>query len=468
MQQLTAADASFIYFDTPRVPGHVFTLWLYDPSTAPGGRVTFKGILDHYQHRLHINKMFRQKLVRVPLGLDHPYWINEPDFDLEYHVRHIALPKPGDWRQLCIQAARLHSRPLDMSRPPWEATIIEGLDNVDGLPKGSFAVIQKTHHAAVDGATMFEIISALHDKSPKAEPPPPQDAWQPEREPAAWELLARAAVNNAVRPLRLAQLMARTSPISRDQLLRRELRLPRMAPAPRTRFSGRVSGHRVIDARRFDLAELKRIKSAMPGATLNDAVLTIVGGALRTYLGDKGELPDETLRAMAPISIRTPGERAVQGNQVSAMIVSLATDVADPRERLEAVRESTHQSKQFSQAVDARALMQVSEQLPGGLAAMGARLATQFEMATRAAPIANTVVSNVPGPQVPLYFAGARLVTMISGAAVADGMGLFNGVLSYCGEVVITAVSDREMMPDPAEYAECLGASFDELKRATI
>jgi diacylglycerol O-acyltransferase / wax synthase len=467
VEQLSAADASFLYFDTPRMPGHVFTMWLYDPSTAPGGAVTFKGILEHYRQRLHIAKVFRQRLVNVPFGLDHPYWINEPDFDLEYHVRHIALPKPGDWRQLCIQAARLHSRPLDMSRPPWEATVIEGLDNVEGLPPGSFAVLQKTHHAAVDGATMFEIISALHDRTPDAEPPVVTDDWRPEREPAAWELLGRAAANSATRPVRMARLMTRTASGARVQRIRRELQLPASEPAPRTRFSGRVSGHRVIDARRFDLAELKKIKSTVPGATLNDAVLAIVGGALRKYLADKGELPADPMRAMAPISLRTPGEPATSGNQVGAMIVSLATDVADARERLIAVRESTHQQKQFQEGIDARTLMQISEQLPGGLAAMGARLATQFEIATRTTPVANTVVSNVPGPQVPLYFAGARLVTMVGGAGLGDGMGLFNGVLSYCGEVVITAVSDRDMMPDPAEYAHCLDVSFDDLRVAT-
>src|SRR5437773_7076733 len=161
MQQLSGLDASFLYFETPNAPMHVGGILVYDQSTAPGGRVTFKGILANFERRLHLVRCFRQRLAYVPFNLDHPYWIEDPDFDLEFHVRHIAPPQPGDWRQLCIQAARLHSRPLDMTRPLWEVTVIEGLDNVDGVAPGSFAVVHKIHHAAIDGVTMLEITSAV-------------------------------------------------------------------------------------------------------------------------------------------------------------------------------------------------------------------------------------------------------------------------------------------------------------------
>src|SRR5438067_7962319 len=160
MQQLSGLDASFLYFETPNAPMHVGGISIYDQSTAPNGAVTFKGILENSEKRLHLVRAFRQRIVRVPFDLDHPYWVEDQDFDLEYHVRHIALPKPGDWRQLCIQVARLHSRILDASRPLWEVYVIEGLDNVEGVPPGSFAVMQKTHHAAVDGVSGMEILSA--------------------------------------------------------------------------------------------------------------------------------------------------------------------------------------------------------------------------------------------------------------------------------------------------------------------
>jgi WS/DGAT/MGAT family acyltransferase len=471
MQQLSGVDASFLYLETPNAPGHVFSVWIYDQSTAPGGKVTYKGVLDHIEQRLHVSRSFRQKLVTVPFGLDHPYWIEDPDFDLEYHVRHIALPHPGDWRQFCIQVARLHSRALDMTKPPWEMYLIEGLDNVEGLPAGSFAVMQKTHHAAIDGVTLLEIVSAIHDTEPDAPPPPPpEQAWKPEAKPSDWTLLARAAVNNARRPGRYARTVARTMPggARLGQSVRaRELDIPTMSAAPRTRFSGAVSGHRVVEARRFRLSDAKKIKSSTEGVTINDVALTVVGGALRAYLQAAGELPEESLRSMCPISTRTADQAGTAGNQVSAMVADLGTNIADPRERLKAVTESTHRSKAFAEAIDARSLSELSEFIPGGLAAMAARTASRFEMATRARPIVNTVVSNVPGPRVPLYLAGARLVMIFGGAAVVDGMGLLHGVTSYCDELIVSVVSDRELMPDPGEYAACLDRSFDELLAAT-
>ena len=471
MQQLSGIDASFLYFETPNAPGHVFSVYICDQSTAPGGKVTFKGILDHVRSRLHVSRAFRQRLVEVPFGLDHPYWIEDADFDLEYHVRHIALPEPGDWRQLCIQIARLHSRPLDRSRPLWEMYVIEGLDNVDGLPAGSFAVMTKVHHAAIDGVTLLEITSALHDLTPDAPPQEPPSRWRPERQPSPAELLSRAMMNAAARPMRISRMMAASAPGGaarvREQLAQRNFELPRMTAAPRTRFSGTVTTHRVIEARRFELDTAKRIKAAVPGATVNDVAITVVGGALRAYLLEKGELPDETLRVMAPISTRTPDQAGTAGNQVSAMIVEAGTNIADPKERLAAVHESSKASKAAAAANSAADLSQFSELLPGGLAALAARTASQFEMATRTTPIVNTVVSNVPGPQKPLYFAGARLVWFFGGAGVADGMGLLHGVSSYVGNLILSLVADREMLPDPGHYADLLEQSFAELAEAT-
>ena len=471
MQQLSGLDASFLYFETPNAPGHVFSVYICDQSTAPGGKVTFKGILEHVGGRLHVSRAFRQRLVEVPLGLDHPYWIEDPDFDLEYHVRHIALPRPGDWRQLCIQIARLHSRPLDRSRPLWEMYVIEGLDHVDGLPPGCFAIMTKVHHAAVDGVTLLEIASSLHDLTPDAPPPTDVPAWHPEPVPSTADLLTRAARNNAVRPMRLGRMMAAGIPGEaarmREQSARRNFELPRITPAPRTRFSGTVTTHRVVEARRYEFATARQIKNAVPGATINDVAITVVAGALRAYLDEHGELPEATLRVMAPISTRTSEQAGTAGNQVSAMIVEAGTNIADPVQRLAAVHESTTTSKAAAQATGAREMSEFSEMLPGGLAALAARAASQFEMATRTTPLVNTVVSNVPGPQVPLYFAGARLVTLFGGAGVGDGMGLLHGISSYTGQLIISVVADREMLPDPGHYADLLDASFAELAAAT-
>lgn len=469
MQQLSGMDASFVYLETATAPMHVASVAIYDPSTAPDGQVTFKGILATVESRLQLARVFRQRMVRVPFDLDHPYWVEDADFDLEFHVRHIALPKPGDWRQLMIQVARLDSRHLDLTRPLWEMYVIEGLDNVENVPKGSFAVMQKTHHAAVDGVSGMDMISAIHDLTPQGRVDLPSSNWTPEEVPADWQLLSRAGVNNALRPMHFARVVARSAPGMnrvRDDLRRRQLEMPSMS-APRTRFNGNVTAHRVVEGRRFPLADARRAKSAVDGATINDVVLSVVGGALRAYLDAHGELPAESMTAMAPISVRTEDQKGAAGNQVSGMIVSLASDVADPLARLIAVRESTHQAKEFSKAVSARTLTEYSQFIPGGLAALAARSASRFGAAQRGNPLVNVTVTNVPGPREPLYFVGARLVTLVGMGPVADGMGLIHPITSYCDELIIAATTCREMMPDPGFYAECIEGAGADLVGAT-
>jgi WS/DGAT/MGAT family acyltransferase len=469
MKQLSGMDASFVYLETPTAPMHVASVSIYDPSTAPGGRVTFKGILANVQSRLHLARTFRERMVQVPFDLDHPYWIEDPDFDLEFHVRHIALPKPGDWRQLMIQVARLMSRHLDLSRPLWEMYVIEGLDNVENVPPGSFAIMQKTHHAAVDGVSGLDMLSAIHDLSPEGESRAAAPDWAGEDLPEPWQLLMRAGVNNAMRPMHFARVVGRTVPALRrvqTQPRRRQLELPAMS-APRTRFNGNISAHRVVEGRRFLLADARKAKSFVDGATINDVVLSVVGGAMRSYLDSKGELPNETMRAMAPVSVRTDDQKGTAGNQVSGMMVSLASDVADPIERLVAVRESTHNSKEFTQAVGARTLTDYSQFIPGGLAALAARNSSRFGAAQRGNPAVNAVVTNVPGPREPLFFAGARLVTLLGMGPITDGMGLIHPITSYTNELIIGATSCREMMPDPGVYGQCIEDAWVDLMKAT-
>jgi WS/DGAT/MGAT family acyltransferase len=469
MQQLSGMDASFVYLETPTAPMHVASVSIYDPSTAPGGKVTFKGILAQVESRLHLARTFRERMVQVPFNLDHPYWIADPDFDLEFHVRHIALPKPGDWRQLMIQVARLMSRHLDMSRPLWEMTVIEGLDNVENVPPGSFAIMQKTHHAAVDGVSGMDMVSAIHDTSPEGRADEATPEWKSEEMPEPWQLLMRAGANNAIRPMHFARVVARTVPALgrvQTQLRRRQLELPSMS-APRTRFNGNVTAHRVIEGRRFVLADARKAKSSVEGATINDVVLSVVGGAMRAYLAAKGELPEETMRAMAPVSVRTDDQKGTAGNQVSGMMVSLASDLADPLDRLVAVRESTHNSKEFTQAVGARTLTDYSQFIPGGLAALAARNSSRFGAAQRGNPAVNAVVTNVPGPREPLFFAGARLVTLLGMGPISDGMGLIHPITSYCNELIIGATSCREMMPDPGFYGQCIEDAWVDLMKAT-
>jgi WS/DGAT/MGAT family acyltransferase len=470
MQQLSGHDASFIYLETPNAPMHGGGLSIYDQSTAPDGRVTFTGILDYIEGRLHMARAFRQKLVRVPLDLDHPYWIEDPEFDLEYHVRHIALPKPGDWRQLCILTARIVARPLDLNRPLWEMYVVEGLDNVEGVAPGSFAVLSKMHHAAVDGVSGMEILTATHDLTADAPPPPPPERpWQPEPVPSPVDLLARAGINNMTRPMRWAELAQRAAAgfvKAQQQFAAGQLRMPDPTPVPRTRFNAAVSAHRVFEGRRFDLSDIKRIKSAASGATVNDVVLAIVGGALRSYLQMKGELPDDPLMSMCPVSVRGPDEKADAGNKVSAMYVTLSTDVADPGTRLSTIHRSTSNAKAMAEAIDARSLTEFSQFMPGGLMGLANRLASDQGTAARGNPPYNTVVTNIPGPPMPLYSNGALLEAMYSMGMIHDGMGLMHVVGSYRNDLTISITSDREMMTDPATYADCLVEAYEDLAAA--
>ena len=469
MQQLSGLDSTFLYLETGNTPMHIGSLAIYDQSTAAGGHVTFKDILEFFEKRLHKARAFRQRIARVPLSLDHPYWIEDPDFDLEFHVRHIALPKPGDWRQLCIQTARLLARPLDLTRPLWEAYVIEGLDNVAGIPKGSFALVTKIHHAAIDGVSGAEMQAAIHDLSPDAEVDEPQDEWGSERLPTGVEMLTRSLARSAKAPLKFGKLIYRSAPsLTRlvGGLATRQLKLP--SRVPRTRFNGKVSSHRVFDGRKFDLNEVKAIKNSQDGTTVNDVVVTVCSGAMRKYLEAKNELPNESLVAMAPMSVRSAEARAAAGNLVTAMSLPIRSDIADPLERLLAVHIESTQAKKLTHTMGPDLAADAAEFLPSTVSGLLARAYSGSKLAERIPPMFNTVITNVAGVNVPLYSMGSKMVSLYGFGPIVNGLGLFQPVLSYNNKITISVVSDRNMMPDPSFYMQCLQQSFDELKAATI
>jgi len=450
MRQLSGQDATFLYLEQQGAHLHVGGLQFYDPSTAPGGNVSHKDILQHIESRLDTSQVFRQKLVDVPLSLDFPYWVDDDRFDLEFHVRHIGLPSPRDWRQLCILVARLHSRPIDMSRPPWEMYIIEGLDNIDWLPMGSYAIFSKYHHAAIDGASGQAITAGMHDLKPLAPEELPPAHWTPETPPSMIELLARATINNVKTPFRLVKVIAAAVPMLSRNLLQSEDNKPKSKlKVPRTRFNRKVSPNRVFEGRKFALEDFRAIKNQVEKATINDAVLTVCGGALRRYLDSKSELPSEPLVAMAPINLR-PGENALDsGNQITAMIANLHTDIGDPIKRMVAVRETTRKSKEIDAAMTARQMTDISQHVPATTLALAGRLITGIGLGRGALRMCNCVISNVPGPQIPMYMNGAEMMGFMATAPVVDGMGLIIVAMSYNGLLNISFTCCRDIMPDP-------------------
>jgi len=473
VRQLSWTDDIMLRAETPATPLQIQLLLIYDPSTAPNGRVTFKGILEELDARLHLAEVFRRRVTELPGGLHRAYWADDPNFDLEYHVRHIGLPQPGDWRQLCIQVARLHARQIDVRRPPWEITVIEGLNSIPGVPKGSFAMALKLHHCAVDGMASVQMIAALHDlaaDSPR--PAGPDSPWRPDPLPSTTDLVARTAINVALHPFRAGAVLASNVPNAVRGLAGLPARLvggvaSRVATGgvpsfpPKTRFNQTVSSHRVFEARFHELADFKRIKASVPGSTVNDVALAYVGGTLRAYLEGHGELPDESLVAACPISLRETGDKTSQGNSLSGRLQALGTDIADPLERLAAIAEATAAGRSGSDQSTTTHLLELIGTVPTSLLGMTAKAAGALPFS--GPTIANTTVTNVPGPTEPLFFNGARLIRAAGLGPLVGGLNLIHVVASYNGTLSISATADRDALPDPARYAHCMEAAFQEL-----
>lgn len=463
MKQLSATDSLFVYNESSRTPLHISPLLIYNPPENGEKPVRFTDILERFESRLHRSPVFRQKLSKVALDLDKPYWVEDADFDLEFHVRHMALPKPGDWRQFCILIARLHSRPLDMQRPLWEAYVIEGLDNINGLPKGSFALYMKIHHSAIDGATGNQMIEALHDLSPTAEGDGVPEPWEPASEIGQLNKLSRAYLKLFRVPKQVSKVVKHAIK-SRSESVRQLNRvgLAKHAIQQRIEFNASVSPHRVFGGLRIDLAELKVIKNSVSNCTLNDAILSIVGGALRQYLLQKNTLPKESLVVGVPISTRQAADQNTGGgNKVAGMLLNLRTDIADHFERVKAINEDAVSSKVYANAVGIERISTLVDSIPTGLASLSARAMAVTGLTART-PVTHTIVTNVPGPQFPLYFCGAKASLWIGAGCLVDGMGLFHTVNSYNGTVFVSFLSCRQMMPDPEFYHQCINASFKE------
>lgn len=463
-QQLNAQDAQFLYIQSPTTLTHVMSMNIYDPSTAPGGKVRFRDIVEHIRGRVDTSAVFKRKLYRLPFDFDHPYWVEDTNFELEAHCTHVRLPEPGDWRQLCIQAARHFSRPMDMSRPLWDIYVVEGLDRIPGIAPGSFAILTRIHHAAIDGASGAHMFVAMSDIDAKGTPAikVPPGSFELGKPPSPAEIMTRATATNLTSPVKFMNSLMKLSPalLSAAQKNLSE----GMHGIPKTRFNAQITAHKMFDATGFAIADLSKIRKLVDGATINDVVLAICSGALRRYLKHHKELPVDTLVAVAPINRRTSGREAEKpGNNISAMNVELSTNLADPIDRLAAIQAYTARAKEAKAGLSARALTDLTQHIPGATLAGVSRLLTSPRFAPKAA---NVFISNVPGPQFPLYMAGARITHQFAMAPLSHNMGLFIATPSYDGEITFNITSERHIMPDIAFFRECIEASFKELFEA--
>lgn len=477
MQQLTGLDAAFLAMETSAVYGHVGSVCILDPSTAPEP-LTLERLQGVIASRLHLVPPFRRRLAEVPFGFDQPYWIEDPDFDIEFHVRELALPAPGDDKQLAEQAARLHARPLDRRRPLWELYLISGLSG------GRTAVYTKVHHAAIDGVSGNDILAAVLDLTPEGRDLGQVPPWECDEVPGSVSLLARSALSLAAQPVRAAKLaagVARSLPglavsPARPPLPVVDRFLPRRGAsavlsqsglrAPRTPFNKPVSPHRRWAFCTVPLADVKAVKNAA-GATVNDVVMALSAGALRRWLADHDALPSDPLVAAVPVSVRTEAQQGAGGNRVSTMTAPLPTHVADPAERLTLCHEAMRAAKEQHGALPADLLSDVTQFAMPALAGQAARMAARLRLVEWLSPF-NLIISNVPGPNLALYYAGARLLRYYPLSAVADGQGLNITVMSYEDGMHFGLVSCRELVPDLDRLAGYLLDELDDLKKSLV
>jgi diacylglycerol O-acyltransferase len=464
MQRLTGLDASFLYLETPSSHMHVAGLMILDPSETDG-TVDLDRVKEVYGQRLHLAPPFRRRLAEVPFGLHHPLWIEDPDFDLDYHIRSTALPAPGNREQLATLVGRLAAIPLDRTRPLWEVWVIEGMED------GNVAVLSKVHHAAIDGASGNEMTVALLDLTPEIAEHEPEEEWVPDRVPSDPELLGYAATSLARQPVRVARALAKTAGGALAVRRRNRERPDHAAPpspfqAPRTSFNTAITPRRSFAYTSVPLPLVKAVKNAA-GATVNDVVLALCAGALRSYLDSQGEQPDGPLVAMVPVSVRSDDEKDALGNRVTSTFASLATDIDDPVKRLEVIHECMAEVKEQQRALGADTLGDWAEFAAPALAGRAARLYSRMKMADRHRPLFNVTISNVPGPPFPLYSIGARMVANYPVGPIMDGGGLNMTVMSYLDQLDFGLQACPDILPDLWSLADALPKALDELVAAT-
>jgi WS/DGAT/MGAT family acyltransferase len=462
-------DAFFLYWETPSQHMHVTLTAVLDPATVPEGRepFTFARFRDHVASRLHLIPPFTRRLVPVPLRLHHPLWVEDPDLDLDQHLRRAALPSPGDDRQLAELTAQIASLPLDRSRPLWEMWVVEGLEG------GRVAFVAKVHHSGLDGVAGVEQLVKLFDLEVDAAPVEPPPAWTrvPEPLPTDAELLTYAAVSRARGLMEVAPLLRRTAG-SVFAVRGNRTRQPGAASGgtplvtPRTPLNGAIGPRRTVAFARLPLDEIREVKTVVPGATVNDVVLTVCAGALRRWFTRHGGAPEEPLVAACPVNVRTDDQQGRADNRVSALFTHLHTELPDPLERLAATHRTAAAAKEEHALFDASTLQEWAEIADPNVFSLLSDAYSASGLAERHRPPINLMISNVPGPPFPLYLAGAELVRGYPMGPVIEGVGLNITVMSYRSSIDIGFMAAADLVGDVWRLADAVEPAWTELRKA--
>ncbi|PXY33028.1 diacylglycerol O-acyltransferase [Prauserella coralliicola] len=459
MERLSGLDASFLYLETSSQPLHVCGLVTVDPSAVPGG-YGFAQLRARLAERVRGNPVFRRRLHNPLLNLNHPVWVEDEDFDLDRHVHRAEVPAPGGREQLAEVCAGIAGTRLERSRPLWEIHVLEGLAD------GGVAVLAKMHHASVDGvsgANLLTYLAGLEPDSPAPEPGEPVNA----EPPGQLTMLRRSALDVARRPVELARLLPGLVGLV-PRWVGRSLQGKGMATpftAPRTSFNGTITAERAVAFAQVDLDDVKAIKNAF-NVTVNDAVLAMCAGALRRYLLERGELPEDPLVATVPVSVQERSEREAGSNRVSAFFASLPTHLAEPAARVFTLAENNRLSKEHHHTIDADMLQDWAQFAAATTFGLAVRAYSAFRLAEKHPVVHNLVISNVPGPPVPIYLLGARVTALYPLGPVFHGAGLNITVLSQAGKVDIGLLAARELVPDLWHLADAMPDALEELLAA--
>ncbi|ORV89026.1 WS/DGAT/MGAT family O-acyltransferase [Mycolicibacterium iranicum] len=463
MQRLSGLDASFLYLETAAQPLHVCSILELDTTTMPGG-YTFDKLRDQLSLRIRAMPEFRERIADTPFNLDHPVWLEDNDFDVDRHVHRIGLPSPGGRNELAEICGHIASLPLDRARPLWEMWVIENVGGVSAAQGGErIAVMTKVHHAAVDGVTGANLMSKLCTTGPDAPPPDPVDGPGGGSE---LEIAVSGAVRFAARPLKLVSVVPNTVATVVDTVRRARSGLTMAPPfaAPKTVFNANVTSHRNVAFAQLDLEDIKTVKNHF-GVKVNDVVMALVSGVLRTFLLDHGQLPENSLVAMVPVSVHEKSDRPGR-NQVSGMFAKLETGIDDPAERLRAIAQANSIAKQHSSAISATLLQDWTQFAAPAVFGAAMRVYASSRL-SGARPVHNLVVSNVPGPQGQLFMLGCQVKAMYPLGPIFHGSGLNMTVMSLSGNLDVGIVSCPELVPDLWDMADGFDAALKELLAAT-
>jgi diacylglycerol O-acyltransferase len=465
MEQLGGLDATFLYCETPTMHLHVCGLLILDPSTMPSG-YSYDRIRSMAYERLPKIPSVRQKLARAPFNLGRPFWVDDPDLDIDRHLHRVVLEPPGDERSLAHVVGDIASWSLRRDLPLWELWVIEGLAD------GRVAILVKMHHSTIDGVSGANMLGHLLDLEPEpSAPSSSSDEWRARPPPSPFELLGRAVAARLAEPVELARLVPATAFRLATTLWRLGRQGDKATPttmpftAPRTLFNATITARRSVAFTDVALADIKKVKDAF-GVTVNDVVTAVVGGSLRHYLEDRGELPERPLLAAAPVSVHDQTAERGGTTKVSVMFSTLATDEKDPLERLRTIASANKRAKEIHQMVGADTLMRWAEHFWLNAFSLGARLYSTLHVADHHRVVHNLILSNVPGPPVPLYMAGARLVGLYPLGPITDGAGLNVTVLSQEDRVGFGFITCPELVPQVWDLADAVPEALGELVEA--